>query len=73
MERFAEEAGLLEQLRLFVAVRTLRLQMIEGKQAEGAKFSDYFDHQEPIAKVPSHRILAMLRGRNEGFSLKFTG
>nr|WP_321271734.1 Tex family protein [uncultured Tolumonas sp.] len=68
MERFAEEAGLLEQLRSYLwRSALLRAQVIEGKQAEGAKFSDYFDHQEPIAKVPSHRTLAMLRGRNEGF------
>ena len=68
MERFAEEAGLLEKLRSYLwHSALLRSQVIEGKQAEGAKFSDYFDHQEPIAKVPSHRTLAMLRGRNEGF------
>ncbi len=68
MERFAEEAGLLEQLRSYLwRSALLRAQVIDGKQAEGAKFSDYFDHQEPIAKVPSHRTLAMLRGRNEGF------
>lgn len=68
MERFAEEAGLLEKLRSYLwQSALLRSQVIEGKEAEGAKFSDYFDHQEPIAKVPSHRTLAMLRGRNEGF------
>ncbi|MGL5486698.1 MAG: helix-hairpin-helix domain-containing protein, partial [Shewanella sp.] len=38
-----------------------------GKEKEGAKFRDYFEHNEPLAKVPSHRALAMLRGRNEGF------
>jgi uncharacterized protein len=38
----------------------------EGKQAEGEKFADYFAHAEPLAKVPSHRALAMFRGRNEG-------
>ena len=38
----------------------------EGKQQEGAKFSDYFEHDEKLAKVPSHRALAMFRGRNEG-------
>ncbi|TNH25741.1 RNA-binding transcriptional accessory protein, partial [Testudinibacter sp. TR-2022] len=40
--------------------------VIEGKESEGAKFQDYFAHQEHLAKVPSHRALAMLRGRNEG-------
>ena len=40
--------------------------MIEGKETEGAKFQDYFDHQELLKNVPSHRALAMFRGRNEG-------
>ena len=40
--------------------------MVEGKEAEGAKFSDYFAHPEAWATAPSHRVLAMLRGRNEG-------
>ncbi|MCI2402996.1 RNA-binding transcriptional accessory protein, partial [Serratia sp. PGPR-27] len=40
--------------------------VIEGKEEEGAKFRDYFDHHEPISQVPSHRALAMFRGRNEG-------
>ena len=43
----------------------LRARAIEGKQEAGAKFSDYFDHVERWAQVPSHRALAMLRGRNE--------
>ena len=40
--------------------------VLEGKEAEGIKFQDYFDHQEPLRNVPSHRALAMFRGRNEG-------
>ena len=40
--------------------------MVAGKEAEGAKFRDYFEHTEPFARVPSHRALAMFRGRNEG-------
>ena len=40
--------------------------VVSGKEEEGAKFRDYFDHHEPIATVPSHRALAMFRGRNEG-------
>ena len=44
----------------------LRADVDDGKQEAGAKFSDYFDHVERWAKVPSHRALAMLRGRNEG-------
>jgi uncharacterized protein len=40
--------------------------VIDGKESEGAKFQDYFAHQERLSNVPSHRALAMLRGRNEG-------
>ena len=39
---------------------------MSGKEEEGAKFRDYFDHHEPLSTVPSHRALAMFRGRNEG-------
>lgn len=68
MERFAEDAHLLEKVRQFLWQHALlRSDVISGKAAEGAKFSDYFDHEEALAKVPSHRTLAMLRGRNEGF------
>ena len=38
-----------------------------GKEEEGAKFSDYFSASEPVKQMPSHRVLALLRGRNEGF------
>ena len=40
--------------------------MVEGKETEGAKFRDYFDYREPLKDIPSHRALALLRGRNEG-------
>ncbi|MGL4206543.1 MAG: Tex-like N-terminal domain-containing protein, partial [Aeromonadaceae bacterium] len=67
MERFAEDAGLLEKLRNYLWQQgQLQARLIEGKADEGAKFKDYFEHSEPIAKTPSHRTLAMLRGRNEG-------
>ena len=67
MERFAEEAGLLEKLRHYLwQYGLLQARLLDGKADEGAKFKDYFEHQEPIAKTPSHRTLAMLRGRNEG-------
>jgi uncharacterized protein len=67
MERFAEDAGLLGDLRNFVWQEgVLTVSVIEGKEQEGAKFRDYFDHSEPLKKVPSHRALAILRGRNEG-------
>ncbi|HEY0179221.1 MAG TPA: Tex family protein, partial [Dokdonella sp.] len=44
----------------------IRARVVDGKQDEGAKFRDYFDHAEPIAKIPSHRLLALMRARNEG-------
>ncbi|MBS8241891.1 RNA-binding transcriptional accessory protein [Marinobacter lipolyticus] len=67
MERFAEDAELLGNLREFIWQNgQLKVTVIEGKENEGAKFRDYFDHVEPLKKVPSHRALAILRGRNEG-------
>ncbi|NGE23320.1 RNA-binding transcriptional accessory protein, partial [Klebsiella pneumoniae] len=67
MERFAEDAGLLGKVRDYLWRNAhLVSVVISGKETEGAKFSDYFDHHEPIANVPSHRALAMFRGRNEG-------
>jgi uncharacterized protein len=46
---------------------TLSVRAIAGKEEEGAKFRDYFEHDEAVKKVPSHRALAIFRGRNEGF------
>ncbi len=67
MERFAEDAALLAKVRDYLWKNAhLVSRVVDGKEQEGAKFSDYFDHHEPIAKVPSHRALAMFRGRNEG-------
>src|SRR5690554_6162790 len=67
MERFAEDAELLGRLRDYLWQEgQLKVTVIEGKEEEGAKFRDYFDHQEPLKKMPSHRALAILRGRNEG-------
>ena len=40
--------------------------VVEGKEREGAKFSDYFDFNQPLKGLPSHRALALFRGRNEG-------
>ncbi len=66
-ERFAEEADLVTRLRERMREQGwLRATLVEGKAEEGAKFSDYFAHTELLSKVPSHRALAMLRGRNEG-------
>jgi uncharacterized protein len=67
-EQFAENAELLGRLRNHMKERAfLRARVVDGKQEAGAKFSDYFDHVERWANVPSHRALAMLRGRNEDF------
>ncbi|MBB1518281.1 Tex family protein [Aquipseudomonas guryensis] len=67
MERFAEDATLLERLRSFLKDNaTLSARVVAGKEAEGAKFSDYFEHDEAFKGVPSHRALAIFRGRNEG-------
>ncbi|MFM1094404.1 Tex family protein [Yersinia enterocolitica] len=67
MERFAEDATLLAKVRQYLWKNAhLVAKVVEGKEQEGAKFRDYFDHHEPIAQVPSHRALAMFRGRNEG-------
>ena len=67
MERFAEDASLLDKLRSFLKHEaTLSARVVAGKETEGAKFSDYFEHDEPLKNVPSHRALAIFRGRNEG-------
>jgi uncharacterized protein len=52
---------------LFQKEGAFRTKVISGKEAEGCKFEDYFDWEEPVAKAPSHRILAMRRGAHEGF------
>ena len=52
---------------LFQKEGSFRTKVVSGKEAEGCKFEDYFDWQEPVAKAPSHRILAMRRGAHEGF------
>ncbi|HHF0996754.1 TPA: Tex family protein [Haemophilus influenzae] len=67
MERFAEDAGLLAKVRDYLAKNAVIVSKVnEGKETEGAKFQDYFDYQELLKNVPSHRALAMFRGRNEG-------
>ncbi|HNI21565.1 Tex family protein [Plasticicumulans sp.] len=67
METFAEDAELLGRLRERLwSEGVLASRLVDGRQDEGAKFSDYFDFAEPLHKVPSHRALALLRGRNEG-------
>lgn len=67
MERFAEDADLLAKLREFLKHNaTLSARVVPGKESEGAKFSDYFEHDEVLKNTPSHRALAIFRGRNEG-------
>ena len=67
MERFAEDADLLATLRDFLQEQSLvAARLVAGKEAEGAKFSDYFEHTEAYTSTPSHRALAMFRGRSEG-------
>ncbi|WP_425425500.1 Tex family protein [Amycolatopsis marina] len=66
VERFAEDADLIGNLREKMWSRgRLASKVREGKEAEGAKFADYFDFAEPFPKLPSHRILAMFRGEKE--------
>ena len=67
MEHFAEDATLLGQLREFLSDHGIVVaSVVDGKQDEGAKFRDWFDFREPIVSMPSHRALALQRGRNEG-------
>jgi uncharacterized protein len=66
MERFAEDAELLGKLREQLQENgILTSVMAEGKEVEGAKFRDYFAYSENISEIPSHRALALFRGRNE--------
>ncbi len=64
MDQFAEDATLLEALRSYLWKNaSLTSKVIEGKEEKGAKFADYFEHKEQLKKIPSHRALAMFRGR----------
>jgi len=66
MERFSEDAALLAKLRSYLGDYALLVStVVAGKETEGAKFRDWFDFRETIKTVPSHRALALLRGRNE--------
>ncbi len=67
MEQFAEDAELIGTLREKLWNEAeIHAQVIAGKETEGEKFADYFDHREAVRSMPSHRALAVLRGRNEG-------
>ena len=68
MERLAEEAELLARLRSHLGAQALLVsRVVEGKETEGAKFRDYFAYAEPLHAIPSHRALALFRGRKEEF------
>lgn len=67
VDRFATDADLVGEVRDRVYNQgTMRSAVVEGKETEGAKFADYFEFSEPFEKLPSHRILALLRGEAEG-------
>lgn len=67
MERLAEDPELTGRLRERLWEEGILVStVVTGKEQEGEKFSDYFDYREPVAKVPSHRALALFRGRNQG-------
>lgn len=67
METFAEDADLIGDLRERLwQSGILKSTLAAGKETEGAKFQDYFEYSEALAKIPSHRALALFRGRNDG-------
>jgi len=66
MERFSEDAELLQSLREYITEHgVVESKVIEGKQDAGEKFADYFDYSETYSTIPSHRALALFRGRRE--------
>ena len=66
MERFAEDAELLQALREYLTEHgVVESKVVEGKQDAGEKFADYFDYSETVGTIPSHRALALFRGRRE--------
>ena len=68
LERWGEDATLVGELREWLAgTGVIRSKVAEGKELAGEKFRDYFDHAEALAKIPSHRLLALFRGRREEF------
>src|SRR5690554_3563038 len=67
MERFAEDAALLKKVRDYLWNNAeITSSVASGKESDGAKYRDYFEFSEAIKKIPSHRALALFRGRNEG-------
>jgi uncharacterized protein len=67
-ERINDDAAARAKLReLYISQGSIKSKVVSGKEEEGAKFKDYFDWTEPASSAPSHRILAMRRGEEEGF------
>ncbi|MDQ1062364.1 Tex family protein [Stenotrophomonas sp. SORGH_AS_0282] len=66
MERWGEDAALVGELRAWLGEHgVIRARVAEGKEEQGAKYRDYFEHAEGLAKIPSHRLLALFRARRE--------
>ena len=66
MERWGEDAALVGELRAWLGEHgVIRARVAEGKEEQGAKYRDYFEHAEALAKIPSHRLLALFRARRE--------
>ncbi len=67
MEEFAENALLLSEIRAYLVENAfVRSAVVKGQETQGQKFTDYFEYSEKLSKIPSHRALAIFRGRNEG-------
>lgn len=67
-EMVSEDASARNKIRfLYQREAVISSKLVRGKDEDGAKYKDYFDWKESLARVPSHRLLAMLRGENEGF------
>jgi uncharacterized protein len=68
IEEFSEDPELVGQLRQWLWNQGVVIStVVKGKTEEGAKFSDYFNYSEPLKAIPSHRALALFRGKSEGF------
>jgi protein Tex len=66
MERWGEDPALVGELRHWLGeVGVIRARVAEGKEEAGAKYRDYFEHSEALARIPSHRLLALFRARKE--------
>ena len=67
-ERVSEDEGARNAMRrLFARRGEVVSRVVKGKEPDGIKYSDYYEWQEPVARVSSHRLLAMMRGEEEGF------